>query len=270
MKSSINYILFFLLLTAISACSDDDVKSNPTEGLTKIAEAYALGAAAKVELWAEQDLFAGFNDLFVALYDSVDGDRIIESHVTLSPVMTMESGMKHSCPVINPEGEDAVKELFPAAAIFIMPGSDMSYWTMNVKVHNHHTEKFGTASFEIDVVNPSLTQVKSFTDESGDKMFVSYNFPADKKVGVNDFNVHVYKMESGMEFNADDDYSITLEPEMPSMGHGSPNNVNPTYSDNKQCYQGKVNFTMTGEWRLNLTLTKEGESQSLFFDVVLD
>jgi hypothetical protein len=115
-----------------------------------------------------------------------------------------------------------------------------------------------------------VTQVKSFVNESGDKMFVSYNFPNGKKVGVNDFNVHIYKMVSGMEFSSDDDYSVTLEPEMPSMGHGSPNNIDPTYSDHHSCYQGKVNFTMTGEWRLNLTLTNDDEEQSLFFDVVLN
>ncbi|MDZ7648356.1 MAG: FixH family protein [Cytophagales bacterium] len=45
---------------------------------------------------------------------------------------------------------------------------------------------------------------------------------------------------------------------MPSMGHGSPNNVNPTHSS-KGSYKGKVNFTMTGDWRLNLNIS-QGEA----------
>jgi len=42
-----------------------------------------------------------------------------------------------------------------------------------------------------------------------------------------------------------------MEPEMPAMGHGSPNNVNPVAIGNGH-YKGKVNFTMTGLWQVNL------------------
>lgn len=269
MKSFIKYIPILLLIASLSACSDDETPFNPTEGLTRIGEAYALGAGAKVELWAKEDLFAGYNNLYVALYDSVDGDRITESHVQFNPLMAMSTGMKHSCPVINPE-ETAVKELFPGVVVFIMPSSDMGSWKMDVRVHNHHNEKEGTATFDIIVANPSVTQVKSFVTGSAEKMFVSYTFPEDKKVGVNDFEVIVYQMVSGMEFAPIQDYTIQLEPEMPSMGHGSPNNVDPVHDADGR-YMGKVNFTMTGDWRLNLTLNRADDAtQSLFFDVTLD
>ena len=270
MKSIINYISILFLVTFISACSDDETPFNPTEGLTKIGEAYALGAGARVELWAKEDLFAGYNNLYVALYDSVDGERITESHVQFNPLMTMGGGMKHSCPVINPEGESAVKELFPGIVVFIMPSSDMGAWKLEIRVHNHHTEKEGTATLDILVANPPSTQVKSFVTGNGEKMFVSYTFAEDKKVGVNDFEVIIYEMVSGMEFAPMQDYTIQLEPEMPSMGHGSPNNVNPVYEADGR-YLGKVNFTMTGDWRLNLTLDRADDAvQVLFFDVTLD
>jgi hypothetical protein len=178
--------------------------------------------------------------------------------------------MKHSCPVINPEDENAVKELFPATVLFIMPSSDMGAWKMGIRIHNHHSEKEGTASFDIIVSNPSVTQLKSFVTGSGEKMFVSYTFPQNKKVGVNDFEVIVYRMVNGMEFVPVEDYTILLEPEMPAMGHGSPNNVNPTHISSGR-YNGKVNFTMTGNWRLNLTLNRGDETtQALFFDITLN
>lgn len=269
MKSFIHYIPTLLLIISISACSDDETTFDPTEGLTKIGEAYALGAGAKAELWAKEDLFAGYNNLYVALYDSVDGERITESPVQFNPLMKMSTGMKHSCPVINPE-ETAVKELFPGVVVFIMPSSDMGSWKMDVRIHNHHNEKEGTATFDIVVANPSVTQVKSFVTGSGEKMFASYTFPEDKKVGVNDFEVIVYQMVSGMEFAPIQDYTIHLEPEMPSMGHGSPNNVDPVHEADGR-YMGKVNFTMTGDWRLNLKLNRADDAnQSLFFDVTLD
>lgn len=270
MRSFINYIPLLFAAVFISSCSDDESTFNPTEGLTKISEAYAPGAGAKVQLWAKEDLFAGYNNLFVALLDSVDGERITEAHVQFNPVMTMSGGMMHTCPVINPEDENAVKELFPGIAVFIMPTSDMGSWKMDIRVHNHHTEKEGTASFDLNVANPPVAQVKSFVTGTGEKMFVSYTFPKDKKVGVNDFEVIVFRMVTGMEFVPVEDYTIQLEPEMPSMGHGSPNNVNPAYLTDGR-YMGKVNFTMTGDWRLNLTLNRADDAeQLLFFDVTLE
>ena len=70
-----------------------------------------------------------------------------------------------------------------------------------------------------------------------------------------------------MTFPAEDNFSITMTPEMPSMGHGSPNNVNPVLTKNGH-YKGKVNFTMTGDWRINLVLNKEGKSTTTFFDLL--
>jgi len=54
---------------------------------------------------------------------------------------------------------------------------------------------------------------------------------------------------------------------MPSMGHGSPNNVNPVLTKNGH-YKGKVNFTMTGDWRINLELNKDGKTTKTFFDLL--
>jgi hypothetical protein len=71
-----------------------------------------------------------------------------------------------------------------------------------------------------------------------------------------------------MSFPAVDDLSISFVPEMPSMGHSSPNNVDPVYTADGH-YKGQVNFTMTGWWRLNLTL-KKGDtliSDNLSFNI---
>jgi hypothetical protein len=270
MKSLIKYIPLLLLMVFISACSDTETPFNPTEGLTKISESYAIGAGTKVELWAEQELFVGYNYLYVALYDSVDGERITKGQVQFNPLMTMGTGMKHACPVINPEDEQAVNELFPGVGVFIMPSSAMDSWKMGIQVHNPLNGKQGTATLDIIVTNPPSAHVKSFVTGSDEKIFISYTFPEDKKVGVNDFEVIVYQMVSGMEFTPVEDYTMLLEPEMPSMEHGSPNNVNPSYEKDGR-YIGKVNFTMTGNWRLNLTLERAGGAdQELFFDVTLD
>lgn len=267
---SLTLYLIAIICFAFASCSDHDPEINPTQGLVKISEGYALGAGAKVELWAKQELFTGYNQLFVALYDSVTKSRITEAHVHLNPAMSMMGGMTHACPTENPEDQYAVNKLFPGAAVFIMPTSDMGSWMMNISVHNHNNEKFGTAALDITVVDPEFPMMKSFQSESGEKFFISYLFPAEPKVGVNDFTMVVNKMESMMSFPAVDNFEFELTPEMPSMGHGSPNNVNPMYTQAGH-YKGKVNFTMTGEWRLNLELIRnEALLKEMYFDLVVE
>ena len=73
-----------------------------------------------------------------------------------------------------------------------------------------------------------------------------------------------------MDFPAVNDYTVEIEPTMPSMGHGSPNNVNPVFTSMGH-YVGKVNFTMTGLWNVKLTLKKNGVTidNKQSFDITL-
>jgi hypothetical protein len=48
---------------------------------------------------------------------------------------------------------------------------------------------------------------------------------------------------------------IEMIPDMPSMGHGSPNNENPVHTAIGH-YKGKINFTMTGEWRITCNVKR--------------
>ena len=268
MKSNFYRILLPLLFSLfVLACSEDETVFNPTTGLVKITEGYALGAGAKVGLWAERDLFAGYNNLYFALYDSVSGKRITDSHIHLKPVMDMGT-MSHSCPVEEP-AEDAVNELFPAAIMFTMPSGNMGSWTLEVKVHNHETGLFGTAIFDIAVHNATPSAVLSFQSTSGTRYYFGYKFEEPLKVGVNTFDVVAYTYHEG-EFVPAEDLTIHLIPEMPSMDHGSPNNEDPVHKSNGH-YTGKANFTMTGEWRLNLDIA-DGETSlgTKYFDVVVE
>jgi len=72
-----------------------------------------------------------------------------------------------------------------------------------------------------------------------------------------------------MSFPCCNDLTVEITPEMPSMGHGSPNNVNPVSIGNGH-YLGTVNFTMTGAWRINMIFKKNGRmlGSRNYFDVV--
>ena len=238
-----------ILMIVMQSCVENDAQPDPTAGLTKVASGYA--AAAKVEVFAAQELFAGYNPLYILLHDSLSGERLEESVIRLNPQMQMAT-MKHSCPVENPGA--STNGFFSAAVLFTMPSGDMGTWTLEVTVDNPLTNKTGKVLMEIDVKAVSPPQLHSFTSDSGEKYLLSYYFPERTRVGMNEFEVIIFTRHAEQYLPAED-LSIRLTPEMPSMDHGSPNNADPVHQG-KGHYRGKVNFTMTGEWRLNLELNK--------------
>ena len=236
----------------LTSCKKDDVaETNPTEGLTKQAEGYAGGAATKVVVYTkETTVYSGYQKFYVALYDSLSGNIIEDAHVKLTPMMDMGM-MQHSAPYENPASEEAANKLYPCSVFFVM-SSMGGTWTVKVNVHNHSTGKEGAVTFPFTVAEPAKARMKSFTAaHDGAKYFVALIDPSYPKVGINDMEIAIYKKVSMMNWPADSSLSVALTPEMPTMGHGSPNNVNPVHIGNGH-YKGKVNFTMTGLWKLNM------------------
>jgi hypothetical protein len=72
-----------------------------------------------------------------------------------------------------------------------------------------------------------------------------------------------------MAFPAVSNCDVTIEPSMPSMGHGSPNNINPVHMADGH-YMGSVNFTMDGEWLIEVSVL-EGSTEigAIDFEVTL-
>ncbi|MFZ4583241.1 MAG: FixH family protein [Paludibacter sp.] len=264
MKTILSNILSLIIIISIFSSCDEEVVTpvNPLEGLTKLTEGYALGASANVEVWGAKAFFMGYNKLTVVVLDSINpADTIKDAHIQFMPVMTMPqtTGMPmiHACPVENPD-ETAVNGVFPGVVAFVMPSMGGT-WKLSTKIHNHKNDKEGTASFDIVVASPTTAVMSVFTATTADasKLVLSLVEPASPKVGMNDIEFTLHRKASMMSWPADSTYTIEITPEMPSMGHGSPNNVNPTHVGNGH-YKGKVNFTMTGEWKVNVVVKKEG------------
>lgn len=268
-------LVFFISLIFI-ACSKekDESVTDPLAGLKKLKEGYAVGAATKVEIWSDKDFFVGYNKVIVVLYDSlIPTQKITDAHIRFQPVMTMQMGMmekRHACPVENPE-EIAVNDVFPGAVVFIMATDSSGSWKLEVAVHNHNNDKEGKVNFDITVDNTPTSLLKMFTTRTdSSRLILTLVQPMEPKIGVNDIEFTLHKKVDMMNFSADDTHTIEIIPEMPSMGHGSPNNVNPV-NVGKGHYKGKVNFTMTGEWRINVLVRKDSilVADNVFFNLVL-
>ena len=50
---------------------------------------------------------------------------------------------------------------------------------------------------------------------------------------------------------------VQIEPDLPSMGHGSPGNEQPQLVS-ENLYRGLVNFTMAGPWLVHVSFTEHG------------
>src|SRR5690606_1668881 len=136
----------------------------------------------------------------------------------------MDMGMKqHASPMENPTSGQAVDGYFPGAVVFTMPSGEMGSWTLGVQVQaNGQT---GTFTTPVTIKEPTTSRLNSFVSKTdGAKYFVAYLQPQQPKVGVNDLEVAIYKANGMMDFPAVTNLTLALEPEMPTMDHGSPNN----------------------------------------------
>ncbi len=250
---------------------DDDITPDPTntDGLTLIASGYTDAGSMMVKVWSTDSLYSRYTSLLIEVRDSATDAVIENADVTLMPMMQMQSGMTHSAPYEDPTSTNAIDGLFPCAVVFQMPG-DMG-WTLKVMVHENVNGGMGEVTFPLMVKNPTPTRTHVVTPANGgNKLVISYVQPLDPKVGINDFEIALHSKESMMDWPAIENYTIEIEPEMPSMGHGSPNNVDPTHGADGH-YNGQVNFTMTGLWNINLRIM-DGTTvvdSTAFFEVTL-
>lgn len=262
-------ILILYASVLLTSCSKDDASvADPTAGLFKIAEGFASGSAIKVGIYARnQNLKTGYQPLFIQLTDSATGSPVNSAEIRLAPLMDMGM-MQHGSPAEDPATLDAVSGMFPCAVVFTMPSTGGS-WTLDVVIKNILTGRTGTFSTPLTVSEPAESRMKTFTSlHNGAKFYVTLLEPSAPKVGVNDMEIAVYKMESMMSFPADSSLSVFIEPEMPTMGHGSPNNIHPVHAG-KGHYKGRVNFTMTGLWRVHADFLSGGSvaDSTQYFDI---
>ncbi|MDZ7847879.1 MAG: FixH family protein [Owenweeksia sp.] len=185
------------------------------------------------------------------MFQAGTDSKVEDAEVMFMPIMDM-GAMMHTTPVENPDW-DADMDAYMGAATFIMP-STAGDWLFNL-IANQPGEVADTISFPISVEAKTEARLYSFVsaDDSSTSYFVALKEPMQPKVGLNDFEVMIYRRESMMSFPDATDFQVEIEPTMPSMGHGSPDNINPVHVANG-LYAGKVNFTMSGHWKVAVTL----------------
>jgi hypothetical protein len=271
MKNIVIKLSYILLLSALLfSCTDTSITPNTTN-YSKVAEAVSSGSSFDVEMLSVDSLFVGYDKVFFKVTEKSTNKSINQAVLVMHPLMDMGT-TKHACPWENPSSNKNADGLYEGAILFSMAG--INSWSVSMDVTaNGITE---TVKFDIPKViatNPvqKLVVIDSVTTSGTlvqTKYPISIVTPKAWKVGMNPFEITIHCMQDMMTYSACSDFTVEITPEMPSMGHGSPNNVNPVYVSNGH-YVGSVNFTMTGAWRINLLIKKSNwiAAKKAYFDI---
>lgn len=250
--------IFFCLLVIFSACNRDDSPTGPSvTGPVLLSHGIGFAANTKVAIFSRDTLRVGYDSLYIQFADSASATVLKTMNATITPMMYMTS-MSHSCPVEQPVSRTAVDGLFPCAAVFTMPTNAMEPWTVKVSFVDTVRHVSGMVEVPVTIVNSSMVNILTAPDST--RYFVTMKRIEAPKVGMNDCEFLVHKRQSMMSFPCVTDVTLEMTPDMPSMGHGSPGNVNPTHSSMGH-YRGTVNFTMTGDWRITVLVKKGTATQ---------
>lgn len=268
MNSRLSAVFASCAITVLSSC-DSTTSPSPTPSPSTTPR-IALGTATSVlstrkleaEFWVEDTLRTGWNAIHVRLRDPRFPDSAVtDVHLKSLPWMTMAT-RNHGAPGENLGADTvdgvAVRGGFKVAAVFQMPSGSMGSWKMRLRVHDHRyvgtadsALQHDTVSLAVSVSPSSPARVATFLGADSVKRVVALIAPRKPVVGTNAVEFGMWSMKDSVNFPGDSAVSLSFEPTMPSMGHGSEGNTQPV-ARRKGHYLGAANFTMTGDWRLSL------------------
>jgi hypothetical protein len=247
------YIIILLPIFFGTGCEKDEIPIEPELNLIPWGNA-ATEEGMAVKILSTGAFVTGYNELFVEIKNK-DGKIVVPEQMGIEPMMHM-SEKSHSAPSgISITSPKAIN-MYPFYVVFVMPSGDMGSWEL--KVSFQVEGKPHQALVPVDVAMSKNKLVSLVSKADGARLFIALINPLKPQIGVNDFDIGIWTRQNMMDWPATKGLDITIKPEMPSMDHGSPNNVNPVYKGSG-IYRGKVNFTMDGLWVVNLSISDKGE-----------
>lgn len=260
MKYILNIILWFIVALLMNACQKDENLENPINDKTVIATK-VLANGNQLSILSDGDFQIGYKNIYVKI--EKDGKAINPGNISLVPTMDMGT-MQHGAPN-GPLTFDSNSGFFKGYVVFTMASGESGSWTLNLKIADEEV----SVPILVKEALKGNVPVKTFTANDNKRYVIALVEPNQPKIGMNDLEVMIFLRESMYSYPVQDDLTLDFTPEMTSMEHGSPNNQNPT-GLGKGRYVGKVNFTMTGDWRLFFNINKANVklAEEVFLDVL--
>lgn len=235
--------------TFLAACGSTRDNAAPA-AKTTIASTTASGL--EVTLLGDGAFSTGRNAVYVRVTQG--GAPVTDATVTVMPMMTMTGGMQHSCPMVGAPALGA-DGLYEVDAIFQMASGMMGSWAIEVGVTRPGAAQVMASFPGVPVADSGRAKTFTYTDPNTStvtKHVASLSFVSAPKVGLNPVEVTLHRMDGMMTFSPVTDATVALDPQMPSMGHGSPGSVNPVHVEEGR-YEGQLSFSMSGTWETTIT-----------------
>lgn len=266
MRTLSRSLCWLLLLSMAQVGCETEEAATTTEAETttmhKIGEESV--ADLRVEMFADAPLHVGLNRVYYKVHDTKTDTAMKTAAVTHAPLMTMKT-KTHACPLSQPVTPANNDGYFVGDLVFTMASGKMGTWENAVTVAGVDGSNPQTVTFaDIAVAETHMKKDFMVMEADGTKTMyiVTLNGVDEPKVGVpdglNPFTLTVAKKATMMSFPAVSDLEITVDPQMPSMNHGSAGNVNPTHASKGQ-YKGTLSFAMTGQWEVTFTFSRAGK-----------
>ena len=310
------YLLFIVLASFgfVSCNSNDDEESIVIEGidLSKDVECCSAEEALLVykflqtvkpipELYTEVDglydvwaysktgsLHNGYNDLYFVVTKKKTGNYVKDFNITnVTPIMHMVKMDKYHSTPVSPAVEifdDTRKAIKHGWVSFLMNTSEAGTWAFSYDIAVLGSKASVTdKAIVVNAIPDGQEWLKNF--KVGDNTYyLSLVNPIDWKTGENVIQAYISKKSAPITTPyalASETFTVEIDPRMPDMGnHTSPDNT-PLVKQKDGSYQGNVNLTMTGLWRIHFTVKdakgnvvaggddqKDGFS-SLYWDVTI-
>jgi hypothetical protein len=239
-----SYLLLIGLVVLYSCKSESPVvPENSQNNYTKLYTVENLNAKFELYSATANRLLSGYNDLGFKVF--VNNQEKTDGFVKFFPKM-YHPGLSymHSSPTSPAFSYNQDKQMFTGYASFFMTSDSVSIW---YGFYNYNdVSRIDSVIFYVDA--SSTSQVRYFFDiNTGNSYYLTLVSPFHPVQGQNVLKCILHKSNDDINFTQIENAEMFIRPWMETMGHGSSNNVNPTYKGGG-IYEGTANFNMSGIW----------------------
>ncbi|MDO4462862.1 MAG: FixH family protein [Bacteroidia bacterium] len=204
----------------------------------------------------------GYNDIYIVVTKIVSANYVKDIEVkSFTPLMSMASGMVHSTPYSGSidNFNNGILAVRKGWVSFVMNSSDKGTWDLEFDLRVLNTNEHISVPIVVDALPEGQKWISQF--KVGEQAYhISLVNPTDWKVGSNAVSAYVTEVSSDKKVPyspTSKKFTVDITPTMPDMGyHSAPEGESLKPNADGQ-YTGVVNFTMTGLWRLHLTVRDE-------------
>ena len=216
-------------------------------------------------------LYKGYNELHLKITNTQNSQEITNSSVTFLPILSNADGSKSSCPHDYDLSYDAANKYYSGYSVFTGETSTTASWKLYISFTADNQKYEISKDISVEKQSNKNLNMTAFTGKDNEQYIIALVAPLKPTVSENALVAGIYKYNkpttaagtfpdpTQFSYSEVTGYTLQLDPRMPepSMGnHSSPNNKD-LIQQNDGLYHGVVNYTMTGNWTLNLIMMNQ-------------